>query len=168
MGLRSWRDYPDGQKPVDGIWQCPAARALPDSAYNSSFKPSVQGDHSYVMNSYVEHDFLYALPYGASLQPSYLKLENCSCPSKTILMFEQTLNPSQGYGQTGGFDTAGLYTAEDPRALGERHPHPRNGLAGNVLYTDCHAGWRDDLWNKTLPNPRIPKRGDLTWFAYYY
>jgi prepilin-type processing-associated H-X9-DG protein len=41
-------------------------------------------------------------------------------------------------------------------------------LAGNVLYLDGHVGWRDDLWDRTLTNPRIPKRGDLTWFPYYY
>jgi prepilin-type processing-associated H-X9-DG protein len=168
MGERPWRDHPDGQKPTGGIWQCPLARPLPDSAYNASFKPSSQGYHSYVMNSYLEHDFLYGLPFGASVQPSFLKFEKCSCLSKTILMFEQTLDPGQGYGQAGGFDTAGRYTAEDPRALGERHKHDRGGLAGNVLYLDAHVGWRDDLWNRTLTNPRIPKRGDLTWFPYDY
>ena len=168
LGQRPWRDYPDGQKPTSGVWQCPLARPLPDSAYNSSFKPSKQGYHSYVMNSYVEHDFLYGLPYGVSLQPSFLKLESCASTSKTILMFEQTLDPSQGYGQAGGFGTAGCYTAEDARALAERHRRDRRGLAGNVLYLDGHVGWRDDLWDRTLTNPRIPKRGDLTWFAYNY
>jgi prepilin-type processing-associated H-X9-DG protein len=168
MGERPWRDYPDGQKPTDGVWQCPAVKPLPDSSYNSSFKPSSQGYHSYVMNSYVEHDFLYGLPYGVSLQPSFLKLESCASTSKTILMFEQTLDPSQGYGQAGGLTTAGFYTAEDGRAEGERHRRDRGGLAGNVLYLDGHVAWRDDLWDRTLTNPRIPKRGDLTWFPYYY
>ena len=168
MCLTAWRDYANGQKPTGGVWQCPSAKPLPDSAYNSAFKPSSQGYHSYVMNSYLEHDFLYGLPFGAATQPSFLKLEKCACLPKTILMFEQTLDPSQGYGQAGGFDTAGRYTAEDPRALGERHPRQRAGLAGNVLYLDTHVGWRDDLWNKALTNPRIPKRGDLTWFPYEY
>jgi prepilin-type N-terminal cleavage/methylation domain-containing protein/prepilin-type processing-associated H-X9-DG protein len=168
MGAPPWRDYLDGQKPTGGIWQCPLARPLPDSAYNASFKPSSQGYHSYVMNSYLEQDFLYGLPFGASLQPAFLKLERCASTSKTILMFEQTLDPSQGYGQAGGFDTAGCYTAEDARAEGERHRHDRGGLGGNVLYLDGHVGWRNDLWDRTLTNPRIPKRGDFTWFPYYY
>ena len=168
MGFLPWRSYGNGDKPADGIWQCPIARALPDSDYNSAFKPSVQGYHSYVMNSYVEHDFLFGLPFGVSPQPAFLKLELCASATKTILMFEQTLDPKQGYGQAGGFDTAGRYTAEDARALGERHPHQRGGLPGNILYLDSHAGWRNDLWDKTLSNPRIPKRGDLTWFAYSY
>ncbi len=168
MGQRPWRDYPNGQKPTGGVWQCPAANPLPDSAYSSSFKPSNQGYHSYVMNSYVEQDFLFGLPFGDSLQPSFLKLESCAATSKTILMFEQTLDPSQGYGQAGGFGTAGCYTAEDARAEGERHRRDRGGLAGNVLYLDGHVDWRNDLWDRTLTNPRIPKRGDLTWFPYYY
>ncbi len=168
MGERSWRDYPNGQKPTGGVWQCPLARALLDSAYSASFKPSSQGYHSYVMNSYLEQDFLYGLPFGASLQPGFLKLERCASTAKTILMFEQTLDPSQGYGQAGRFVTAGCYTAEDARAEGERHRRSLGGLGGNVLYLDGHIGWRDDLWDRTLINPRIPKRGDLTWFPYYY
>jgi len=68
------------------------------------------------MNSYLEQDFPFGLPFGAPLQPSFLKLEVCAATSKTILMFEQTLDPSQGYGQAGGFNTAGQYTAEDARA----------------------------------------------------
>jgi len=168
MGQCRWRDYPDGQKPTGGFWQCPLAKPLPDSAYSTSFKPSNQGYHSYVMNSYLEQDFLYGLPFGISLQPSFLKLERCASTSKTILMLEQTLDPSQGYGQAGRFDIAGCYTAEDARAEGERHPHHRGGLGSNILYLDGHAGWRDDLWDRTLTNPRIPIRGDLTWFPYYY
>ncbi len=167
MGQRPWRNYANGQKPTGGVWQCPLARPLPDSAYSASFKPSSQGYHSYVMNSYLEQDFLFGLPYGGSLQPSFLKLEFCASTSKTILMFEQTLDPSQGYGQAGGFNIAGCYTAEDARALGERHRH-MGGLGSNVLYLDGHVDWRNDLWNRTLVNPRIPTRGDLTWFPYYY
>jgi len=94
----------------------PLAKPLPDSAYNASFKPSNQGYHSYVMNSYLEQDFLYGLPYGVGLQPSFLKLDKCSCLPKTILMFEQTLDPSQGYGQAGGFDIAGRYKPPRTRA----------------------------------------------------
>jgi hypothetical protein len=70
------------------------------------------------MNSYLEQDFLYGLPFGASLcSPVFLKLEKFAlASSKTILMFEQTLDPSQGYGQAGGFDTAGCNTPPRIRA----------------------------------------------------
>lgn len=166
LGERPWRDYPDGGKPTGGIWQCPRAHALPDSAY--SYSPSRQGYFSYAMNSYLEHDFYFGLPANAELQPSFLALSKCVTPAQTILMFEQTLNPSQGSGQKGSLRTAGLFAAEDARALAERHSHTRGGLGSNVLYLDGHVGWRNDLWDPNLKNPRIPARGDPTWCPYAY
>lgn len=166
MGERAWRDYPAGQKPAGGFWQCPAARPGPDSEY--SYKPSIDGYHSYAMNSYLEHDFLFGLPWSVEPQPSYLDLAKCEQPSSTILMFEQTLDPRQGYGQKGSFKEAGRHTAEDARAVTERHSRRKGGLGGNVLCLDGHVDWRNDLWDETLKNPRIPARGDLTWFPYEY
>jgi len=115
------------------------------------------------MNSYLEHDF----EFGSYKQyPSFLKLSLCRAPSRTILMFEQTLDPQQGYGQQGGHSMAGRYTAEDARALTERHAHIRGGLGGNVIMLDGHREWRNDLWDQSLGNPRIPSENDLTWFPY--
>lgn len=166
MGERPWRDIPEGGKPRAGVWQCPAARPRPDSDYD--YKPSRQGYHSYAMNSYLAHDFYFGLPWNAELQPSFLYLPRAQNTAVTILMFEQTLDPGQGYGQAGSFRSAGYHTAEDARAVTERHRRSAEGLGGNVLYLDGHAGWRDDLWDETTRNPRIPKRGDLTWFPYEY
>ncbi len=166
LGDRPWRDYPPGRKPTKGFWQCPCARPLPDEAY--SYKPSVNGYFSYAMNSYLAHDFPFGLPWNVEPQPSFLALSKCVAPSKTILMFEQTLDPSQGSGQKGALTTAGFYGAEDARAVAERHNRMSGGLGCNVLYLDGHVGWRNDLWDKTLKNPRIPARGDLTWFPYPY
>lgn len=166
LGERPWRDYPEGQKPTGGIWQCPRAQPLPDGAY--SYQPSREGYFSYAMNSYLEHDFDYGLSWDAEKQPSFLSLSKCVAPGKTILMFEQTLDPSQGNDQCGSLDTAGHYPAEDARAATERHSHTLNGVGGNVLYIDGHVNWRNDLWDKTLPSGRRPKRGNLTWFPYLY
>lgn len=165
LGERAWRDFPEGEKPVSGIWHCPTARPLADSEYD--YRPSVEGYHSYAMNSFLAHDFNYGLPWGAVYQPSFLKLTRATAPSQTILIFEQTLDPRQGYGQAGSFRTAGFQTAEDARAATERHAR-RGGLGGNVLHLDGHARWRNDLWDKSRTNPRIPVRGDFTWFPYYY
>jgi prepilin-type N-terminal cleavage/methylation domain-containing protein len=166
MQRPSWRDITAGVKPGGDIWQCPAAAALPDSAYTPRFKPSIVGYHSYAMNSYLEYDF----PFGESPQmkplPSFLRLDRCLTPAKTILMFEQTLNPREGYGQEGGFTEAGWHTAEDARALSERHDHARGGLGGNILLIDGHADWKSKLWDRTLANPRLPPRYDRTWFPY--
>jgi prepilin-type N-terminal cleavage/methylation domain-containing protein len=161
-----WRDIPDGAKPCGDIWQCPEARPLPDTAYTPRFKPSIRGYHSYAMNSYLEYDF----PYGQSPEmtplPGFLRLSRCVAPARTILMFEQTLDPREGYGQEGGFTEAGWFTAEDARALGERHYHTRGGLGGNILLLDGHGDWRNNLWDKTLGNPRLPPWNDRTWFPY--
>lgn len=166
LGEQAWRDYPAGGKPTKGIWQCPSARILPDAAY--SYQPSREGYFSYAMNSYLAHDFLFGLPWGAELQPSFLCLSRCVTPARTILMFEQTLDPGQGNGQAGSLKTAGRFAAEDARALTERHAHTRDGLGSNVLYLDGHVAWRNDLWDETLTNPRMPRRGDPTWFPYAY
>jgi prepilin-type N-terminal cleavage/methylation domain-containing protein len=163
MGRLPWRDFANGRKPVDDIWQCPEAEPLPDSAYSPSYQPSVQGYHSYAMNSYLEHDFEFGI---YKQYPSFLKLSLCRAPTRTILMFEQTLDPGQGYGQQGGHSMAGRYTAEDARALTERHAHIRGGLGGNVIMLDGHRQWRNDLWDESLGNPRIPLENDLTWFPY--
>jgi len=166
MSRPAWRDIPEGAKPTGDIWQCPDARPLPDSAYAADYVPSVKGYHSYAMNSYLERDFRYGLEPGEQPMPSFLQLNRCRAPSKTILMFEQTLDPQQGYGQQGDHSQAGRYTAEDARALAERHHHLRGGLGGNIMMIDAHVTWTGDLWDESLDNPRVPPKGDLTWFPY--
>lgn len=166
LGERAWRDYPDGQKPAAGVWQCASARPLVDSAY--SYRPSVRGYFTYAMNSYLAHDFLFGLPWDTGPQPSFLSLSRCAAPARTILLFEQTLDPAQAYAQGGGLRTAGFFAAEDARALTERHAHAFAGSGGNILHLDGHMTWRNDLWDRKLKNPRVPARGDLTWFPYVY
>ena len=166
IGERPWRDYPEGHKPTGGIWQCPGAHLIPGANY--SYSPEHDGYFSYAMNSYLAHDFCYGLAWNACKQPSFVFMGRSVAPTRTILMFEQTLDPAQGYGQAGGLGTAGRYGGEDARAVTERHAHTLGGTGGNVLYLDGHVAWRNDLWDKQLMNPRIPKRGDLTWFPYPY
>lgn len=166
LGRRAWRDFDIGAKPTDDIWQCPTARPLEDSAYHADYQPSETGYHSYAMNSYLEHDFPFGLPEGRDPYPSFLQLERCVSPSVTLLMFEQTLDPKRGYGEQGEHRMAGRYTAEDARALAERHPRGREGLGGNVIMLDGHREWRSDLWDEDLGDPRVPEPNDWTWFPY--
>jgi type II secretory pathway pseudopilin PulG len=166
LGRPAWRDFPDGSKPTDDIWQCPDARVLPDSAYSPKFEPSVRGYHSYAMNSYLEHDFQFGLEPDQKPYPSFLRLERCEAPGKTLLLFEQTLDPKRGSGGGGGHPMAGCYTAEDARAVSERHAHKQRGFGANVVMIDSHLEWRDDLWDEALPNGRIPTPDDLTWHPY--
>ncbi|MHC4983847.1 MAG: type II secretion system protein [Planctomycetota bacterium] len=167
-GRRAWRDFASGQKPRGDIWQCPGPQAepLPDSSYSPRFQPSVAGYHTYAMNSYLECDFPFGLPAGRGPYPSFLKLNRCDAAGETILMFEQTLDPNRGYGQQGGHSMAGRYTAEDARALCERHAHGADELGGNFIFVDGHHEWLSQLWDESLPNPRMPAKDDLTWFPY--
>jgi len=167
MGRKPWRTFAEGGKPTDDIWQCPDARPLPDEAYGLGYEPSVEGYHSYAMNSYLEHDFSFGQEEGQTeFDPSFLKLNRCQAPGKTLLMFEQTLDPSRTRGQEGGHKAAGRFTAEDARALAERHAHLRGQLGANVIMVDGHHEWRNDLWDETLEEPRVPVPGDLTWYPY--
>ena len=166
LGERPWRDFAPGHKPTRGVWQCPGARLIPDANY--SYSPERDGYFSYAMNSYLAHDFPFGLPWSAQPQPSFLFLGRAGTPARTILMFEQTLDPRMGYGMAGGLGTAGRFGGEDARAVTERHAHLADGLGGNVLYLDGHVAWRNDLWDEKTKNPRMPKRGDFTWFPYYY
>ena len=164
MGLRPWRDAPDGQKPTGNPWQCPGARLVPGGKYN--YSPERDGYFSYAMNAYLAQDFSFGLPWNAEKQPSFLNLVKSVAPAQTILLFEQTLDPSKGNNQAGGLGSAGRYGGEDARALTERHAHTFGDMGGNVLYLDGHVAWRNDLWDDALKNPRIPSRGDLTWLPY--
>ena len=166
VGLTPWREFPQDHKPTGGIWQCPGARPIPNAHY--AYLPESDGYFSYAMNSYLSHDFPFGLPWNTLPQPSFLFMGRAIAPAQTILLFEQTLDPSQGNGQSGGLNTAGRYGGEDARALTERHAHTFGGMGGNVLYLDGHVTWRNDLWDDRLKNPRMPQRGDLTWFPYLY
>ncbi len=169
IGRPAWRDTPQPNKPTGDIWQCPDARPRPDSDYDPDYQPSVMGYHSYAMNSYLEHVFRFGLPgpdWEKLKYPSFLQLNRCTAPTRTLLMFEQTLDPRQGHGQLGKLRMAGRFTAEDARALSERHAHVRGGLGGNVIMLDTHLEWRNDLWDETSREPRVPEPDDLTWYPY--
>lgn len=164
MGARAWRDHPEGGKPADGFWQCPAARIRGDEEYN--YAPSRHGYHSYAMNAYLAQDFDYGLA-GRSNQPSYLNLLRCEAPSRTILMFEQMVDPRDNvFGGKYAIRDAGKYTAEDATALTVRHRRLLGGEGGNVLFLDGHVAWRDDVWARTKSD--VPAPDDLEWYPYLF
>ena len=81
-------------------------------------------------------------------------------------MFETTLNPAQASNQNPiSIDCyTGCYADSNPRDLGDRHPHLRGKLGGNLLMIDGHVEWTDSLWDSTLPVPyRPPVTTPLWW-----
>jgi prepilin-type N-terminal cleavage/methylation domain-containing protein len=154
MGDKSWADYPLGQKPTAGIFQCPLAVAGAPITY--SFDIVNNGYHSYAANQYLD---------GAKSE--FLLPARVVTPSATLLMFESTLFLADTAGQTGNTGascTAGEYCADNPEALGDRHPHAANRLGGNLLFIDAHLEWTDHLWDPTLPNPRLPPTTNQLWW----
>jgi prepilin-type N-terminal cleavage/methylation domain-containing protein len=166
MKRRPWREFAEGAKPARDIWQCPQAKPLPDSAYSPAYRPSVKGYHSYAMNSYLEYDFPFGREPDDKEYPPFLRLSQCRAISRSLLLFEQTLDPKFGYAGQGGLSMAGRYTAEDARAYAERHAHNRVGLGANVMMLDDHVEWQRGLWDQSLANPRVPPKQSLTWFPY--
>lgn len=166
LGALPWRDYPTGKKPRTGFWHCPAARLRPDKEYN--YKPSRDGYHSYAMNSYLAHDFDYGMgAHRVGFRYSYLNLGMCDAPAKTILLFEQTVDPrDSALGSQFRIRDAGYHTAEDVTALTVRHRRVFGEEGSNVLFIDGHVDWRNDVWVKQ--NSDFPATDDLEWFPFVY
>jgi len=158
MQRPAWTSFPNGQKPTGDIWQCPLAQVLADSFYD--YQPSVVGYHSYAMNELLDSS--------PPTYPYFLNLAGARSPSVTLLMYEITLNPSQCYGQN-SIPIAcyvGYYPDETPRALGDRHPHQKGRLGGNLMMLDGHVEWASSLWNTSLPDPDAPPVTNRTWWPY--
>jgi prepilin-type N-terminal cleavage/methylation domain-containing protein len=167
MSRKSWADFPLGEKPTADIWQCPLAEIGPDYLYG--YQPSIHGYRSFAANTYLDFDRPLAMPPGVAPYPSFLNLAKARSPSVTILLFETTLKPEAGYGQAPPGSIvcmAGLYPNENPRSFGDRHPHVKGKLGGNVMMLDGHLEWRDHLWNPELSNPEMPPVTDREWWPY--
>ena len=166
MNRKPWSSYPQGQRPTADIWQCPLAQPLADAAYG--YQPSVNGFHTFAMNEYLDWD-VPGLFAGFKPYPGFLTVAKAGQSSVTLLMFETTLVPAQAYGQAppGQIQCmSGLYSHENPESLGDRHPHQRGKLGGNLLMVDGHVEWTDRLWDPTLPTPSVPPQSDRRWWPY--
>jgi prepilin-type N-terminal cleavage/methylation domain-containing protein/prepilin-type processing-associated H-X9-DG protein len=158
MSRKSWSSYPMGQKPTDDIWQCPLAQVLPNVAYG--YQPSLVGYHSFAMNEYLDRS--------PPTFPYFLNLAKAKTPSDTLLMFEICLNPANCFGQNSPAVACyvGYYPDESPRGLGDRHPHQKGKLGGNLLMLDGHIEWTDKLWDTSLTDPDAPPLTNRLWWPY--
>lgn len=166
FGGQAWSNYPSGQKPRRAPWQCPSARLRPDKEY--SYTPSRDGYRSYAMNSYLSHDFDYGLG-NREKQGSYLNTIKCAAPTRTILMFEQSVDPKDNtsFGKFGERD-AGRHSAQDVSMLSVRHYRILGTEGCNLLFIDGHVEWRNNVWANQYSNGRVPATDDLEWYPYRY
>jgi prepilin-type N-terminal cleavage/methylation domain-containing protein len=163
-----WRNHTPGSFPgTDTLFQCPSATLSSDGAY--SYSPRQDGYFSYAMNACLELDSNCPPPPGGEgwPMPSFLSLGQFSSPSRTILLFEQLLNPSKAYGGMGVDPSAGQHCGSYPKDFGERHARQAGALGGLLLHCDQHVDWKDTVWKPEWPATlEVPPRDDLDWFPY--
>jgi molybdate transport system regulatory protein len=170
MEQTPWRDHDYWNKPgTNTIFQCPSARLAPDELYK--YKPQRTGYFSYAMNSCLELDDNCWPPYkyeGDNWQmPSFLKKSFIKSPSRLVLLFDQLLDPTKGYGGDEYNASAGKYCGSYPKAFSARHAKKKKSLGGNILYSDSHIEWKQTVWKEYWPEDlEVPPAGDLDWYPY--
>ncbi|HUT28622.1 MAG TPA: type II secretion system protein [Sedimentisphaerales bacterium] len=168
MGQKRWREHEYWHRPGLGtIFQCPAAILAPDGSY--TYRPRRTGYFSYAMNSCLELDENCWPPYGAAgsdwRMPSFLKTSAIRNPGRTILLFDQLLDPARGYDGAGYDSNAGKYCGSYPKAFSARHARPGGLLGGSILYCDYHVEWKQTLWKPQWPDDlEVPPLGDPDWY----
>ena len=171
MGNRPWRTYEKWQHPgTDTAYHCPSARLAPQELYD--YRPLRNGYFSYAMNSCLELDNNCWPPYGqpgGNSMPSFLDTARIVSPGRTILLFDQLLDPQKGYGGDTINRSAGHYCGSYPKAFSARHARGRYGLGGSILYGDYHVAWKETVWKPDWPRTsdfEAPPRDDPDWYPY--
>ncbi len=171
MGNKPWRDYANWQHPdTETVYQCPSARLAPEELYK--YRPLRNGYFSYAMNSCLELDANCWPPYGqprGNDMPSFLNTARIARPGRTILLFDQLLDPQKGYGGNTINRSAGHYSGSYPKAFSTRHAKGSHGLGGSILYCDYHVAWKDTVWKPEWPRTsdfEAPPRDDPDWYPY--
>jgi type II secretory pathway pseudopilin PulG len=163
-----WRSYAAGRFPgTDTIFQCPSATLAADSAY--SYLPRQDGYFSYAMNACLELDADCPPPPGGEgwPMPSFLNMGMIGAPSRTTLLFEQSLDPSKAYGGNGTDTSTGQHCGSYPKNFGGRHARRAGSPGGLLLFCDQHVDWRESVWKPAWPATlEVPPRNDLDWFPY--
>lgn len=170
MEQTPWRNHDYYNKPgTDTIFQCPSARLAPDEFYK--YRPLRTGYFSYAMNSCLELDENCWPPYEYDgldwRMPSFLKKTLIKSPSHLVLLFDQLLDPTKGYGGDAYDASAGKYCGSYPKAFSARHARRYNSLGGNILYTDSHIEWKQTVWKEQWSDDlEVPPAGDFDWYPY--
>ena len=168
LGEKSWRDHDYYNFPgIETLFQCPSAKLASEESYK--YRPKRTGYFSYAMNSCLELDENCWAPYGAEdqswLMPSFLNASTIKNPSRLIVLFDQLLDPTKGYGGETNNPTAGKYCGSYPKAFSARHSKSGGLLGGSILYADYHVQWVSTVWKKEWPDDlEVPPLGDADWY----
>jgi prepilin-type N-terminal cleavage/methylation domain-containing protein len=171
LSVKPWRDHGRGGYPGSkSIFQCPSAKLAPESLY--AYKPRRNGFFSYAMNSCLELDANCWAPYGqpgGNDMPSFLHAGRIRTPERVILLFDQLLDPRQGYGGDTLNRSAGRNCGSYPKAFSANHPKFEGALGGFILYCDYHVAWKETVWKDewpVTPDFEAPPRNDPDWYPY--
>ncbi|MHC4235514.1 MAG: type II secretion system protein [Planctomycetota bacterium] len=170
---RAWREYGARQHPAGAtFYQCPTAR-LSGSLDEYGYWPRIEGYFSYAMNACLELDGnAWRPPDGIDWpMPSFLNAARIVCPQRVVLVFDQLLDPRQGYGGQYTYRDAGKYSGSYPIAFAARHARRRGALGGNLLMCDGHVDWQKSVWQPDWDNWQVgrqqgPPRDDPNWYPY--
>jgi prepilin-type processing-associated H-X9-DG protein len=102
--------------------------------------------------------------------PSFLDTGRIVRPAQVILLFDQLLDPRNGFGGDQVYRAAGKYCGSYPISFSARH---RRGskLGGNILHADGHGQWHPTVWKEEwgtwdVGRQQAPPRNDPDWYPY--
>jgi len=164
IGFTPWRDHALYERPgADSFFQCVSAEPC-GSGY--SYKPERDGYFSYAMNSCLELDADCNPPASMIPMPSFLRTGLITTPSRVVMLFDQLLDPTHGYGGNEINRSAGKYCGAYPRDFAVRHKMGKQ-KGGSILYCDYSVRWTESVWKDTWPEKMYyPPRDDPDWFPY--
>jgi prepilin-type N-terminal cleavage/methylation domain-containing protein len=167
IGREAWRDHPIYERPAEGtFFQCPAAELVGENEY--SYQPRRSGFFSYAMNSCLELDEDCYRPHGGGDRlPSFLHKDLIQRPSRVVLLFDQLLDPTRGYGGAAWNRSAGKYCGSYPKDFAVSHDRGVAGKGGSILYCDTTVRWAETVWKDDWPaDLDAPPRDDRDWYPY--
>jgi len=176
IGLKPRRDFaPDNHPGADTFYQCPYAEIQPGSGVYGYY-PVRNGYFSYAMNSCLELDANAWTPdaYGDQPEeyewkpmPSFLDTTKIVWPSEVIVLFDQLMDPPEGFDGNSSYRAAGQHSGSYPKAFAARHGRGGKKAGGNILYADGHVQCRDSVWRSDwLDEMEVPPRTDRNWYPY--
>ena len=173
IDYQSWRYYKKWEHPTQNtFYQCPSAR-LKEGKKVYKYDPRKSGYFSYAMNSCLELDEgAWRPPDGTDYpMPSFLDTARIVCPQRVIVLFEQLLDPSRGYGGWTRYRDAGKHCGSYPISFSARHPRSGSRLGGNLLFGDGHVDWWRTVWKPQWGDWQVgtqqgPPRDDPNWYPY--
>ena len=130
--MRPWRDYARyGHPGPDTFYQCQFGVVLPGTG-TYGYRPEREGYFSYAMNSCLELDANAWQPedYAGPPMPSFLDTGKILRPAEVITLFDQLLDPTQGFDGNVLYREAGKYCGSYPKAFSARHGRAARSPAG--------------------------------------